>query len=92
VCVRQLDEFVTGLMDPTKDAAAFQTLARDFLIQLKEYNSDQWTESSLSLQLEMQSKEAEKMQVGGALPGRVSCVRVSARERVCACAREREVV
>ena len=51
-------------MDPSKDAAAFQTLARDFLIQLKEYNSDQWTESSLSLQLEMQNKEAERMQVG----------------------------
>ena len=55
---------MTGLMDPSKDAAAFQTLARDFLIQLKEYNSDQWTESSLSLQLEMQNKEAERMQVG----------------------------
>jgi hypothetical protein len=62
--VGQLDEFVTGLMDPHKDAAAFQTLARDFLIQLKEFNSDQWTECSLSLQLEQQHKEAERVQVG----------------------------
>ena len=59
----QVEEFVGGLLDPSKDTAAFQTLARDFLIQLKEFNSDQWTESSLSLQLEMQHKEAEKMQV-----------------------------
>ncbi len=61
---------MTGLMDPSKDAAAFQTLARDFLIQLKEFNSDQWTESSLSLQLEMQHKEAEKMQVPRGRSGR----------------------
>ena len=58
-----MEEFVGGLLDPSKDTAAFQTLARDFLIQLKEFNSDQWTESSLSLQLEMQHKEAEKIQV-----------------------------
>ncbi len=59
----QLEQFVTGLMDPNQDAAAFQTLARDFLIQLKEFNSDQWTECSLSLQLEQQHKEAERVQV-----------------------------
>uniref|UniRef100_A0A7S0M413 Exportin-1 n=1 Tax=Cryptomonas curvata TaxID=233186 RepID=A0A7S0M413_9CRYP len=71
----QLDEVVTGLLDPSKDAAAFQTLARDFLIQLKEFNSDQWTECSLSLQLEQQHKEAERvqaemarMQVPGLMP------------------------
>ncbi len=73
----QLEEFVTGLLDPSKDAAAFQTLARDFLIQLKEFNSDQWTECSLSLQLEQQHKEAERVQVRRAGDGVVRAPAVS---------------
>jgi hypothetical protein len=38
----------------------FQTLVRDFLVQVKEFNCDQWTESSFSLQLEQQQKDAAK--------------------------------
>jgi len=59
----QLQEFVTALFDPSKgDVLAFQTVVRDFLVQIKEYNCDQWTESTLSLQLEAQQKEAERKQ------------------------------
>mmetsp|Transcript_2101 Transcript_2101/g.4795 ORF Transcript_2101/g.4795 Transcript_2101/m.4795 type:complete len:1086 (-) Transcript_2101:355-3612(-) len=59
----QLQEFVTSLFDPSKgDVLAFQTVVRDFLVQIKEYNCDQWTESSLSLQLEAQQKEQERKQ------------------------------
>ena len=45
------------------DKAAFQTLMRDFLVSLREYNCDQWTQSSLALQLEAQQKESERKQV-----------------------------
>lgn len=56
----QLQQFVTALFDPAKDKAAFQTLMRDFLVSLREYNCDQWTQSSLALQLETQQKEAAR--------------------------------
>jgi hypothetical protein len=36
---------------------------RDFLVSLREYNCDQWTQSSLAIQLEAQQKEAERKQV-----------------------------
>ena len=36
---------------------------RDFLVSLREFNCDQWTQSSLALQLEAQQKEAERQQV-----------------------------
>jgi hypothetical protein len=45
------------------DKAAFQTLMRDFLVSLREYNCDQWTQSSLALQLEAQQKETLRQQV-----------------------------
>ena len=45
------------------DKAAFQTLMRDFLVSLREYNCDQWTQSSLALQLEAQQKETQRQQV-----------------------------
>ena len=32
------------------DKVAFATLMRDFLVSLREYNCDQWTQASLSLQ------------------------------------------
>mmetsp|Transcript_15108 Transcript_15108/g.50989 ORF Transcript_15108/g.50989 Transcript_15108/m.50989 type:complete len:1084 (-) Transcript_15108:130-3381(-) len=60
---KQLTEFVENLFGPEKDIAAFQTLVRDFLIQIKEYSSDQWTDSSLALQLEQEQKEAERKRV-----------------------------
>ena len=56
----QLQEFVAALFDTTKDKAAFQTLMRDFLVMLREFNCDQWTQASLALQLEAQEKEARK--------------------------------
>jgi len=51
------------------DKAAFATLMRDFLVSLREYNCDQWTQSSLSLQLEAQHKEAARKEVR--MPDRV---------------------
>jgi exportin-1 len=62
----QLQEFVAALFDPTKDKAAFATLVRDFLVSLREYNCDQWTQSSLALQLEAQQKEVERQQAEAA--------------------------
>mmetsp|Transcript_33911 Transcript_33911/g.66171 ORF Transcript_33911/g.66171 Transcript_33911/m.66171 type:complete len:1090 (+) Transcript_33911:310-3579(+) len=59
----QLNEFVASIFDPAKvasDVTAFQTLVRDFLVQIKEFNCDQWTESSFTLQLEQQAKDADK--------------------------------
>jgi len=55
---------VAALFDPAtgKDKAAFQTLMRDFLVSLREYNCDQWTQSSLALQLEAQQKETQRQQ------------------------------
>ena len=44
----------------SSDVTAFQTLVRDFLVQIKEFSCDQWTESSFSLQLEQQQKDADK--------------------------------
>ena len=46
---------------------------RDFLVSLREFNCDQWTQSSLAIQLEAQQKEAERQQVpvlcgGGVTP------------------------
>ncbi|KAJ1472727.1 hypothetical protein T484DRAFT_1839146, partial [Baffinella frigidus] len=40
-----------------------QTLVRDFLVQIKEFNCDQWSESTFSLQLENQAKETSKKAV-----------------------------
>jgi len=56
----QLQEFVTALFSPANDKVAFATLMRDFLVSLREYNCDQWTQASLSLQLEAQQKEAAR--------------------------------
>lgn len=47
-------------MQATADVTAFQTLVRDFLVQIKEFNCDQWTDSTFSLQIEQQQKDAEK--------------------------------
>ena len=62
VCVIYADSVLCGCMCRA-DKAAFATLMRDFLVSLREYNCDQWTQASLSLQLEAQQKEATRKEV-----------------------------
>ena len=58
--------FVHFVYSLVADKAAFQTLMRDFLVSLREFNCDQWTQSTLAIQLENQQKEAERQQAEAA--------------------------
>jgi exportin-1 len=83
----QLMEFVTALFDPTRDVLTFQTLVRDFLVQIKEFNCDQWSESTFTQQLAAEQKDEVKKEVRRCPPRNLANLAnlAAATTLVCAC-------